>query len=152
MGIVSKEGYRGKAEWAAERMEHNKNTCTTLTPEQHTLLAELCTFRHDLHHNWDSAWNEESGNHSKFADNIDIYAEDIGLAEKIKEAFGKTPFKRIDYPTTSTYALDNLTFEEAFDQACDLFIQVNDEIEEFLRKIDKEHGTDYAPSGATRIL
>lgn len=152
MGIISKEGYRGKLEWAAKRMERNKTTCTTLTPEQHDILAELCAFRHDLHHNWDSAWNEESQNFDVYCDGISIYNVDAGLPEKIKQAFGKEPFKRIDYPTSNTYELDDLTWEEGFDQACDLFIEVNDEIEEFLRDIDKEHGTDYAPSGATRLF
>lgn len=151
MGIISKEGYRGKLEWAAKRMEQNKKI-ETLTEEQHDLLAELCAFRHDLHHNWDSAWNEESQNFDKYADNISVYNVKDGLPEKIKVSLGKAPFKRIDYPTASTYDLDDLTYEEGFDQACDLFIQVNEHIEEFLREIDREHGTDYAPSGATRLF
>lgn len=152
MGIISKEGYRGKLEWAAKRMERNKTTCTTLTPEQHDLLAELCAFRHDLHHNWDSAWNEESQNFDKFANNISEYSVEDGLSEKIMAALGEAPFKRIDYPTSNTYELDDLTWEEGYEQACDLFAQVNDEIEEFLRDIDRDHGTDYAPSGTTRLL
>ena len=151
MGIISKEGYRGKREWAAKRMEQNKKI-ETLTEEQHNLLAELCTFRHDLHHNWDSAWNEESQNFDKFANNISEYSVEDGLSEKIMAALGEAPFKRIDYPTAGTYDLDDLSYEEGFDQACDLFIEVNNEIETFLREIDKEHGTDYAPSEATRLF
>lgn len=151
MGIISKEGYHGKREWAAKRMEQNKKI-ETLTEEQHNLLAELCTFRHDLHHNWDSAWNDESQNFGVYCDGISIYNDDAGLPEKIKQAFGKEPFERIDYPTSNTYELDDLTWEEGYEQACDLFAQVNDEIETFLREIDKEHGTDYAPSGATRLF
>ena len=92
MGIISKEGYRGKREWAAKRMEQNKKI-ETLTEEQHNLLAELCTFRHDLHHNWDSAWNEESQNFDKFANNINLLLEvdpQYGIHKAVKSLKGYT--------------------------------------------------------------
>ena len=151
--IIDKEAYDGKREWAASRMEENKKV-STLTQEQHELLEELCKFRHDLHTNWESAFNDESSSFTYYEENISTYSVGNSGEElpcRIEKAFGEMPFSPIDYPTSADYADYGLSYEEAFDRACDEFDKVNNEIETFLSKVDKKHGTHYCPEGATRL-
>lgn len=151
--MEKKEIYERKKEWAARRMADNKEI-ETLTEEQHELLERLCTFRHDLHTNWDSAFCSGSGDYDKYANEICVHCVGMenDLYTEVKEAFGKAPFTPIDYPDDYCYdVLGYESVEEAREEAYKLFEQVNEEIEAFLYSIDKEHGTDYCPSGYTRI-
>lgn len=154
MAYINNTGYENKREWAARRMAENKEI-ETLTNEQHELLEELCSFRHELHTNWDSAFNPQSGSFNRFANEISSFSVGLtghDLHTRICEAFGTAPFNPIDYPTLDDYEdYDYDNVDEAYDDACSLFSRINNEIELFLTNIDKEHDTSYAPTGATRI-
>ena len=153
MAYLDKEAYERKREYAAKRMAENREI-TTLTDEQHDLLNELCTFRHDLHTNQKSAFNANSSDYSYYANNISKYY--VGVSEddlhsRIVKAFGTAPYTPIDYPTSEDYDDYGMTYEEAQEEAETLFDKINTQIENFLSDIDKKHGTNYCPSGATRI-
>lgn len=100
MGIVTKEGYERKREWAANRMAENREL-TTLSEEQHDALEEA----------------DEQG---------------LGYDEEGDK-------KR------------NEIFENVKWEAYGIFSNINEQIESFLLKIDRKHGTNYCPSGATRV-
>lgn len=151
MGSVSKEGYERKREWAARRMAENAEI-ESLTEEQHEYLAKLCNFRHELHTSWRSAFNPYSAEFSRFSREISEYSDNQDLIYEGMKLFGKAPFAATDYPTFDSYEEDGYEdYDEAFDAACEEFRKINSDIESFLLEIDKEHGTDYCPSGATRL-
>lgn len=161
MAILDKDAYERKREWAARRMAENAKV-ESLTDEQHELLEKLCTYRHELHCNWGTMFNPQSGNFNELADVISEYAVGTGewdLYSAIKEAFGREPFTPTDWPTRECckewYAYDDIENayedpDEAYEVMCEVLSKVNSEIEAFLAEVDKEHGTSYCPSGITR--
>ena len=166
MAYLDNNAYDRKREWAAKRMSGNRKV-DTLTEEQHDLLEELCRFRHELHTSWEDAFNTNSPSFGYFADNISIYSVGNSGEElpcRIEAAFGKKPYYARDYYDLNE-AIDilreegidsdhpdyNSELNELKEQAFEVFATINDEIEAFLCEIDKEYGTNYCPSGATRI-
>ena len=149
MAKLDKDVYDGKREWAAKRMSQNAEN-ENLTPEQHEYLEDLCTFRHELHTNWDEAFNPESSLYRYFSDQLGEWSE---MTERCtlyldgKRLFGKAPFYLCDYPNSDDLDDD----PDAYDEACEIFQDINDQIERFLYNIDKTYGTNYCPSGVSRF-
>lgn len=153
MGIVSKDGYFYKQLAAEKRMEENRKV-STLTEEQHNALAEICRIRHELHCNHETLFNEEAAN-------CVLYNE----YSTINEILTKASLEKIselpdieDIISTLDYDIDSegLNLEEWWDKyypvACEQWEEINRKIENYLAIIDKKHGTNYAPSGATRLF
>jgi len=139
---------------------------TALSEEQHDALEELCTFRHELHIDWNGAFFSGSGSFAKYIEELSTYGENP-LSVKINSLFGEMPFTPTDYPCDDD-ALEeanaqglsydeegdkkrNEIFENAKWEAYGIFSNINEQIESFLLKIDRKHGTNYCPSGATRL-
>lgn len=162
MAKLSREAYDGRREWAARRMAENAKI-DSLTQEQHDLLAELCTFRHNLHCSWDSLAN---GNAQDIEAQISEYYEDT-LSDRTRRLFGEAAYNLIDYNTTADdpedveeyMGIPTDLYNDDYNEWCerireadfDLFSTINSEIESFLTRIDNKYGTSYAPSGATRF-
>ena len=151
-GKLSKEAYEGKREWASKKMADMK-MITTLTEEQHDVLAELCSFRHELHTNQESLFNTESANYPFFNEMLSG-----GINEKLKEV-GLPEIKSLDvlyddFPTDMDIFYDIAEFEtneEGLEIALQRASEINSAIEGYLLEIDKQHGTSYCPSGYTRL-
>ena len=143
------ELYEKRRENADRRYLENKKI-TSLTEEQHDVLADLCTIRHDIHCSWRSMYLSESG--------CNLYSQLMELVEEIKNInLGK-----ISIPEPENIPGDEDRYigliedtdeaeDENYEKFCDIMEEINTKIEEFLRKIDNNHGTNYAPTGAHRI-
>jgi len=155
MGLISKEGYEAKERYAQKRMEENAKI-ETLTEEQHNALAWLCAVRHEMHTNKKAFFNSENANNSKFYEYIDT---------RINEVLSGCELPCISW-TISTFDIvsdidyyelldaDEQTddkYDELLSECYDQVEQINKDIENYLRKIDKQHKTNYCPTGATRI-
>lgn len=158
-GAVSKEGYERKREWAARRMKENKKI-KTLTETQHEALEELASIRHEIHSNKKSV----------------IISDDQGLKKKLIKVnewllnSGLTPMEFV--PTSNEDYIDIDTIDELYeiedipeddDERADWHDEnymrisgeledLNTQIEDYMRKIDAEYGTNYAPSGMSRVF
>lgn len=167
MGYVNKEGYERKAEWAARRNAKNAEI-ETLTPEQHEALAEVCRMRHEIHIGHKAMFVTESANYDK----LWSYLPNWEGSGKINEVLSETGLAKIELPDLTMSAPNDNIWCEAmedddraeYDDDIDRWIaeyaeptledmldKVNNQIEDYLRNIDKEHGTSYCPTGATRI-
>ena len=156
MAQLNKEAYEGKKEYAGKRMLENAEV-ETLTKEQHETLEWLCSVRHDVHCNQEDFFNDESSNNSEYWDYIDN-ADGCGtIRDKLKEV--ELPdltwsFTVDDYMTDAIcrelgYTEDER--DEEKERCFEMASRFNSDIEKYLAKIDEEHGTNYCPSGATRI-
>lgn len=158
-GAVSKEGYERKREWAARRMKENKKI-KTLTETQHEALEELASIRHEIHSNKKSV----------------IISDEQGLKKKlikVNESLlnsGLTPMEFV--PTSNEDYIDIDTIDELYeiedvpeddeereDWYDENYMRIsgeledlNTKIEDYMRKIDAIYGTNYAPSGMSRVF
>ena len=157
MAYLSKEAYERKAAWAERRARINKEN-ESLTEEQHDTLAWLCEIRHEMHCNQDSFYYSEYPKHNQFWNYINDEASEEG---EIQHALSEVSLPELnwsfdpdDCDTDSICCELDFTDEEkeeARKHCLEVASQVNDDIERYLRQIDKQYGTDYAPSGATRF-
>lgn len=155
MGFVNKDGYERKREWAAKRQAEQKENCTTLTEEQHDVIAWLCGVRHFIHTNMDRYYFSESSEHDTIIDYF--YSDNNGINAKLSKV-GLPPIKwEIDImDTISDFDFyEGLTeykeSDDAYEAAYKQISKLHEQIEDYLREIDRQHKTQYAPSGATRI-
>lgn len=153
MAILSREAYEGKRRWADARMAANAEI-DTLTPEQHETLAWLCRIRHEMHTHQEAFFFDESSEHDEFwnyiesddGTDIDSRLREVGLPGI------RFPGAAENYITDSTWRDDGYeTIEEAESESVAFAERINSIIEIYLTKIDTEHGTNYAPSGETRL-
>ena len=146
MAYLDKEAYERKNEYAAKRMIKN-SMIETLTPEQHEVLANVCQMRHRMHTHQDALFISGSSDHTLFWSWIDYkineMLSEVGLPEmKFYDA----------YVTDLTYEIDELTYDEGYEIMIEYAEKVNDTIENYLRKIDEKHETEYCPTGNGRIF
>ena len=156
MAQLDKKAYEGKREWAAKRMAENAKI-ETLTEKQHDVLQWLCTVRHDVHCNQEDFFNDEASNNSVYLDYIDD-GNGLGIIqERLIEV--NLPNLRWSF-SIDDYMTDGMCYELEYtedeteherENCLDMAKKFNNDIEEYLANIDKEHGTNYCPSGATRI-
>jgi len=150
--------YEGKQRWAENRMAKNREI-DTLTEEQHDVLADLCSVRHDIHSNKRSIIvSDESKRLQKL----------IEINEQIKDS-GLDYMEFIPTDTSDYIDIDSIYFlEETEDVPEDdserqdwydsNYVRIsgeleilNDKIEKYLIEIDKKYKTNYAPSGMSRF-
>lgn len=142
------EMFEGKKRYA-ERRNLENSKIDTLSEEQHDALAWLCKIRHDMHVSKDSFFLSESADHEKYWGYVDN-----GISDRLRSV-NLPPFDFIfdeaDYVTDSTYEVDGLDYESAYLQTMEYVEGFNRYIESYLRDIDSMHGTQYAPTGYSRI-
>lgn len=164
MAYLKKEQYDRRSANAALHMEEQKNI-ETLTEEQHELLALICAMRHELHCiSPEKFYYTEGAGYEELTDMVtDFCGDEKNFKNLIKEV-------EIEYDTTIIE--DIMTdFEngggdrddewgqevnEEYRNNCiegygKLISKMNTAIEEYLRYIDSEYGTEYCPTGALRI-
>lgn len=140
-------------------MEDQKKV-TTLNDQQHEALAALCTFRHKLHCNQTALFNAESSDYDFFIKKLSSeYNECIGNELNSVGIANRLSYNLESLPTSHDYDADYNEDEPWYNdhEAAEAFVitfaeQINNDIEALLRRIDKEHGTNYCPTGITRFL
>ena len=149
MAYLDKEAYERKNEYAAKRMIKN-SLVETLTPKQHEVLASICQMRHKIHTHQEALFFSESSEHTLFWAWID-YEINAMLSEV---NLPEMKFNNSDdtYITDSTYELDELTYDEGYKMMIEYAEKVNHTIENYLKKIDEKHETEYCPTGNGRIF
>lgn len=158
MAIKTKEQYERSRENAARRMLDNKRI-EILTDEQHEALAELCSVRHEMHNNMLSI-AKCGGDYLR-----NIILANIGLQEAGIATMNFVPTDESDFIDIDNIDLlcelgeepdDSDERDEWVDNECSRIIneleELNSKIEKYLAGIDTKYGTNYCPTGDTRIF
>lgn len=158
-GVVSKEGYERKREWAARRMKENKKI-KTLTETQHEALEELASIRHEIHSNKKSVIISDEQGLKKKLIKVNEWLLNSGL---IPMEF--VPTSNEDYIDIDTidelYEIEDVPeddgersdwYDENYIRISGELEDLNTQIEDYMRKIDARYGTNYAPSGMSRVF
>lgn len=141
--------FAGKLNYAARRMADNSEI-ETLIAEQHEALSWLAGVRHEIHSGPTILWNSESARHSEMWDWITHGISACMTSAMLPDL--QLGVDEADYITDSTYELDELTHEEGLAAVHAIVSSVNDKIETYLLDIDRQHGTQYAPTGFSRLM
>lgn len=158
--------WEAKANYVEKVMAENSEV-DTLTEEQHEILRELCALRHELHVNHNSIFhsndehlvdkfnNFSQENELPFFIDIEelvtaldydlLSSDEIDKYERKAEEFNNTKSERQMY-----HSGFSLWCEEHFEECSNYLENLNDQIESYLANIDKQHGTQYAPTGISR--
>lgn len=161
MAQLDKNAYYGKMIYAGKKMAANKEI-ETLTEEQHDALSQMCSARHELHTNIDRITKgtekdylgdviEANGMFKKSAlpiiDGIPTDKSDFINIDSIRELedLGEAPSRDDEDEWQEWY-------DAEYSRIHDELAELNRKIEKYLEQIDIEHGTYYAPSGASRIF
>lgn len=156
MAYLSKEAYERKQAYADKRMRENKKV-ETLTEEQHETLAWICSIRHEIHSgNMERhLFCSQSADYEKW-EYIDTVVYDNPIHTAIYES--KLPewdwhFNCLDVVTDADEDIDiSEVYDSAIYEIADIIDRWNTSIENYLRAIDKKYGTDYCPTGKSRIF
>jgi len=156
--MLNEEEYERRNEAAAQRMEKNAEN-TSLSEEQHEVLAELCSIRHKMHCHPNGFWISESCDYRIFFNYIDSEINELlrnaGLpAIKFPDATNCPSDADWDMELNqSDYSDDEWEdmMDDAHHEALNFAEKINTIIEDYLKKIDEKHGTNYAPTGALRF-
>lgn len=146
--------YEAKQRYAENKHRQNAEI-ESLTEEQHETLAWLCSVRHNLHTTDIRAWFKTDF--------------DWDILDRINETLTEANLPAIefaDYSDVTTeddwyYILDeddraeyediNEWIDEVIHEVSNAKEAINNQIESYLRQIDKEHGTEYCPTGHARL-
>lgn len=172
--------YEGKREWAEKRKLKNA-AIETLTEEQHNVLYWLCSIRHELHVKRDDVFHNNSNALAPFDNScgecevnsrlktaglkpIDLQFEyvdcpivsdfDCLSSDEQEEWEEKAEQCNAENPTGMWHNAISMWIQESWEykEFMQKTEELNDKIEEYLKEIDEKHGTDYCPSGYTRLL
>ena len=160
MAQLDKNAYYGKMIYAGKKMSANKEI-ETLTEEQHDALSQMCRARHELHTNMD-----------RITKGSQVWLASIVDANYALEKSGLTPISLIPTDKSDFINIDSIReledlgeapsrddedewqewYDAEYSRIYDELAELNRKIEKYLEQIDIEHGTYYAPSGASRIF
>ena len=160
MAKISKDMYDARRESAARRMGENAKN-SNLTEEQHECLEGSCRMRHEIHCNQSALFNTESGAHQEYWSFLE------GLKERSCEV--KLPYSGyvpdgIELPLDCDYDDEDIhggkewwtedgdRYDAAYGAMIAAAERFNGELELYLAEIDSKYGTNYAPTGAQRIM
>lgn len=153
MGRISKEGYYYKQLAAEKKMEENARI-NTLTEEQHNALATICSIRHQLHCNTKALFNADSADFNNLFDQYDSINDILTSAKlsPIQDLLDSEEIiSTIDYEADDEGMNFNDWWDSHLEEAYDQWEDINSKIEAYLREIDEKHGSEYAPTGKTRL-
>ncbi len=165
---LSKEAWEAKERYVQRRNAQNAQI-TTLTEEQHDLLAEVASIRHNIHSSIDNTFSVEAMDNSDISklDDINERLEAVGLPpinlpdtsffvtsddyDYVLTADDRAEYEELaaenGFESGFHYWMENSAYNEYYDQMSDL----NSVMEQYLKDIDAEHGTQYAPTGWARF-
>ena len=144
--------WEAKRRYAENKMYENSKK-ETLTKEEHEILADLCSLRHEIHTSWEGIWNNndvdllqklynfETGDLPKLDISVDI--ADIPSQD---DYFDDLYDDADEYEDLEDWVENS----EHYEEFCEIMNKINSEIENYLMDIDKEHGTSYCPTGISR--
>jgi hypothetical protein len=161
MAYLTKQQYERRNENAADRMAQNA-AISSLSPEQHEALAELCSARHALHSNKKTYI---TGNNNELVDKL-ILCNDRLKESSLQTVPGiPTGYKESFIDVDTIYLLEELGeapehgtdeydqwYENEYYRISNELEELNSTIEVYLLDIDKTHGTSYCPTGKTRVF
>lgn len=136
---------------AAERMFENSKI-QTLSEEQHEALSELCRMRHEIHSNQESLYISEASEQSLFSELYQILNEINKLFKNKLILPNPEDFPSDDDKYNDIIENTEEAEEENLAEFYKMMNKLNSDIEKYLKNIDKEHKTNYCPTGATRIF
>ena len=165
--------YEAKQRYVAARNSESRKAAVNLDENQLDALERLANIRHNFHSNIESYFHSESSADWK------IFNEESD--QSINHMLRESNLPTIDFPDISDIPtdvdyfelLDDSEREEWEDKAakvqghtgfslwmeesdeyelfCTAMEEINNRIEDYLRKIDTEHNTSFAPSGFARL-
>ena len=142
----SKTSSPEKIEYVRVLMEANRQN-KNITANQHQFLKTLASIRHDLHQK-----SAKYFYNTEFTSEVDMFFMTIKSMEYFQSL-------KIPYPEVMIQMFEQLQScknqqTEDFGKSVQKYAfaeeQLNDAIEHYLRAIDKEKGTKYAPTGVQR--
>lgn len=163
MGRIDKDGYERKAAYAARKFRENAEIAIEngMSEEQLELIDQITEFRHWLHvtvmnSNGKSAFCMSGPEYDRIAQECSDY-NDEGIVERFTAAFGFKPFNRCDWPTDEEYDEDEqeeycVYVDKSQSTIIERFAAVDKSIIESLQRIDNKFGTDFCPTGFSRIF
>lgn len=146
--------YEAKARYAERVLDDNVDTAVDngMPEEQALVLGNLCRIRHIMHCNMDALYFSEYSYHDELVgyleggihemlDDVDLdndliwYTDDLDTDEVCID---------LDYSEKET--------DEAYIAVIEFMNKVNNEIEQYLLKIDKKYKTKFCPTGHARLM
>jgi hypothetical protein len=154
MASLNKKQYEYRRESAARRATENK-MIETLTEEQHDIIAEVARMRHEIHCNIDSMYNCESADYDKWQwiDNgsggINDHLVSADLP-KIEWSYSVESFPTSEDRYNGIIDNTDEAEEDNRNEYYKMMMHLNSDMEVYLTMIDREYGTNYAPTGELR--
>ena len=158
-GMRYSDRYDAKQRYVDRVMSKNAEV-ETLSDDQHSALRKVAEMRHKFHSNPDGLFNTESASYDMWN-----YVAQDGEINRLLEQAGLPTIEFGDYTyTPSTFDYEELGGKDEYETLAEWkeqsgvmdefykdFNDANERIEKYLRTIDEEHGTQYAPSGFSRL-
>ena len=151
MAKLTQEQYERRRENAVVRHEENKKI-TSITEEQHNIIAEVCDMRHKIHSSGDELYNMQS----LFSQEATTWLEEINsrlITVRLRK-IDNIPCAE-DFPTAEDKycgVIEEEEEEENVEKFYSMMNELNNSIEQWLTRIDTEHGTNYCPTGTHRMM
>ena len=175
-----KQLFENKKGYVEKLMKKNREI-KSLTSEQHNVLEWLCKIRHEIHCSTESIWYGNSNSLKSF-DNSSSECEVIIRLKEVGLKDFKLNFDYVGLPTEADFEClsenEQLEWEEKADnynnehpngmghsslslwreesweyqEFVECLEDLNTQIEYYLKEIDEEYGTNYCPSGHSRLL
>lgn len=173
MSILSRNEYEAKERNAAQKNIRNAETAIAngMTEEQAEAVAWMCAKRHWLHtHDGSDLANGEASANSELTGFICQNYNGDGDDEFVvcSTILNEQPFMPceaselpayedwdyvLDDDDKEEYNGDYVAFRDAMDaKAGEMINNINNQIENWLRKVDEKFGTSFCPTGASRIF
>jgi len=148
MAILDKEAYEAKKRSAERRMTDTAEK-ESLNAKQHAKLARLCKFKNMMRTNQKAFFFFDTQDHILFWGLVDYeineYLDDVKLP---CIDFGDTDSP---YITNENYEDKGLGYNDALALTLQFAEKVDKAIEDYLRMIDDQAGTNYCPNGETKL-
>lgn len=138
MAHLNQKQYDYRRESAAARNSTNEEIAVQngMSEEQAELISKLCAIRHDFHCNMDSL-TKSSEDHSTFDDIDDMNGLIYDYGDDVPEDHDSQEFQN--------------WYDDNYARIHSELEGVNKAIEDYLRVIDKDYHTSFAPTGKLRI-
>lgn len=151
-GKIPKEIYDKRRDSFYNRMNTNKTNVKGLNDNQYNLLINIAKMRHEIHSNPKQLYNSESSNYKEYSNWLDEINNKLtkNKLPKIKWSVD------LDALPNSIDRYENIisNTDEAEEKNLSLFYsehnKINEDIENYLGKIDKKYKSNFKPTGVFR--